>query len=285
MGGRVSREEASVHYSGAEPIKTSSRWTPALGDRVTDFLATFENWLPLVILIKAEWIRQQWVEMFLKNCASKIRDGWELGRRGNKRPVTDLGEHAGKQTRSNLPELLNTRFTVMIHWVSNGKDMVLAPKLLQASQTDVRHWEELVDFIDKNSGPKEPYILTSMFKCTLEQDELEEQNMGINKHGQIINAPIYDQILSNCCLSNDFKLKLGHNVKIFLVEMMRATGKDIAEHVIRLMKVIRASPVKARCEQLLIIIHRLWKVLKRVEEREKRRERRMVGTRMILVLM
>jgi len=27
----------------------------------------------------------------------------------------------------------------------------------------VRHWEELIDFIDKNVGPKEPYILTSPF--------------------------------------------------------------------------------------------------------------------------
>jgi len=52
--------------------------------------------------------------------------------------------------------------------------MVLALKPLQASYTDVRHWEELVDLIDKNGSPKEPYILTSMFKCTLEQDELEE---------------------------------------------------------------------------------------------------------------
>jgi len=32
-------------------------------------------------------------------------------------------------------------------------------------------------------------------------------------------------------------------------------------------------------------LYRLWKVLKRVEEREKRRERRMVGKRMIHVLM
>jgi membrane protein implicated in regulation of membrane protease activity len=34
-----------------------------------------------------------------------------------------------------------------------------------------------------------------------------------------------------------------------------------------------------------MIIYTLWKVLKRVEERERRRERRMVGKRMILVLM
>jgi len=78
---------------------------------------------------------------------------------------------------------------------------------------------------------------------------------------------------------------LGHNVKIFVVEMMRATGKVIAEHVIRPTRVIHTSRVKARREQLLIIMHRLWKVSKRMEEWEKRRERRMVGTRMILVIM
>jgi len=200
--------------------------------------------------------------------------------------VTDLGERPGNKARSNLPELPNTTFTVMIHWVSNCNDMVLAPKQLQASYTDVRHWEVLVDIIDKHGGPKEPYILTSMFKCTkLEQDELEEEYMGIYKHGQMINDPIYGEISYNCCLSNAFKWKLGHNVKIFGAEMMRVTGKEIAEHGIRPTKVIRASRVKARREQLLIIIHRLWKVLKSVKEREKRRERRMVGTRMILVLM
>jgi len=32
MGGGISREEASVHYPGAEPIETHLRWTPALGD-------------------------------------------------------------------------------------------------------------------------------------------------------------------------------------------------------------------------------------------------------------
>jgi len=40
---------------------------------VADFLATFETWLPLVNFDNAEWIRQQWVEMFLKKCASEIR--------------------------------------------------------------------------------------------------------------------------------------------------------------------------------------------------------------------
>jgi len=77
-------------------------------------------------------------------------------------------------------------------------------------------------------------------------------------------------------------LKLGHNPKIFLVEMYSATQKEIADHILRPAKVIPASRVKARCAQPLIMIHRHWKFLKRVKER---RERRMVGKRMILVLM
>jgi len=171
--------------------------------------------------------------MFLKKCAREIREARKKGRLGKKPPVKDLGERSSKKARSKIPESPNTKFTVMIHWVSNGKDKVLASKQLQASYTDVRHCEELVDFIDTNGGLKEPYILRSMLKCTLAQDELEEEQMGIYKHGQMINDRIYGQISYNCCLSNAFILKLGHDVKIFVVEMMRATGKETAEQVIR----------------------------------------------------
>jgi len=207
------------------------------------------------------------------------------GRWGNKRLEMDLGESAGKKARSNLPEMRITTFTVVIHCVSNGKDFALAPKQLQASYTDVRHWGELFDFIDKNGSPKAPYLLTSKFKCTLEQDELEEEYMGLYTPGQMINDPTYGQISYNYCIWNGLKSKLGPNVKILLVEMMRVTGKEIAEHRIRPRKVIPAHCVKASCEHLVIIIYRLWKVLKRVDKREKRRERRMVGKRMILVSM
>ena len=41
---------------------------------VADYLETFECWLPLDNFDNAEWIRRQWVEMFLNKCASKIRE-------------------------------------------------------------------------------------------------------------------------------------------------------------------------------------------------------------------
>jgi hypothetical protein len=114
---------------------------------------------------------------------------------------------------------------------------------LQASYTDVRHWEELIDFIEQNCSPKEPYSLTAIYKCNLTQEELDEEYMGLYAPGQTMNDRLSGQISYNSSLSNVFKLKLGYDVKLFLVEMKAATGKDIAEHVIRPVKVIPASLV------------------------------------------
>jgi len=109
--------------------------------------------------------------------------------------------------------------------------------------------------------------------------------MGLYINRQKIMDPIYHKISYNCYLSNAFMLKLEQNPKIHFIEMERATWKVITEHIIIPGKVITASCVKVRCAQLLTIIHILWMVQKRVEEREKRREWRMVAKRMILVLM
>jgi len=106
--------------------------------------------------------------------------------------------------------------------------------------------------------------------------------MGLYKNGQMIMYPIYGQISYNCCISNALKWKVGHPQKIFLVEMERATETQIAQHLIRPAKAIPASRIQSSLAQLLIIMHTLWKVLKRVEERW---EMRMVGKRLILVLL
>jgi len=67
--------------------------------------------------------------------------------------------------------------------------------------------------------------------------------MGLYAPGQIINDPLYGQISYNSSISNAFKLKVGHNVKLFSVEMNAATGKDIAEHVMKPAKLIPTSLV------------------------------------------
>jgi len=132
---------------------------------------------------------------------------------------------------------------VVIRRVPNGDNDQTSSMQLQALDTDVRHWEELIEFIEQNCSPKEPYSLTAIYKCNLTQEELDEEYMGLYAPGQTMNDRLSGQISYNSSLSNAFKLKLGHDVKLILVEMKTATGKDIAEHVIRLVKVILASHV------------------------------------------
>jgi len=67
--------------------------------------------------------------------------------------------------------------------------------------------------------------------------------MGLYTPAQMMNDCLYGQISQNSSLPNAFKLKLGHNVQLFLIEMNAAPGKDIAEHVMRPAKVIPASLV------------------------------------------
>jgi len=81
--------------------------------------------------------------------------------------------------------------------------------------------------------------------------------MGLYTPGQMRMDPVCGLISYSCCFSNALKLKLGHNPKICFVDMQRATWKEIAEQIIRPAKVIPPIRVKARCAQLLIILHRL----------------------------
>jgi len=61
---------------------------------------------------------------------------------------------------------------VVILWVLNGKDNLISPKQLRALSTDVRHWEEPIDFIAQNGSLEEIFIPPSLFKRTLKQHEL-----------------------------------------------------------------------------------------------------------------
>jgi len=125
---------------------------------------------------------------------------------------------------------------------------------LQASYTDVSHWEELINFNETNCCLKEPYCLTAIDKCNLTPEELNEQYMGLYAAGQMMNNPLYGQISFNSSLSNAFKLKLGHNLKLFLVEMKAVTRMHIAQQVMRPAKVIPTSHGMVSNTPLLISI-------------------------------
>jgi len=181
--------------------------------------------------------------MFLKKYATEVQEAREQGRQGTKQLVTDLGECTGKKAKANIPDLRNTTFMVVIRRVPNGNNNQTSSNQLQVLYTDVRLWEELIDFIEKNCFLKEPYCLTAILKCNLTQEELDEECMGLYTPRQMMNDPLYGQILYNSSLSNAIKLKQGQNVKLVLVEMKAATGKDIAKHVKGPAKVIPAHLV------------------------------------------
>jgi hypothetical protein len=143
---------------------------------------------------------------------------------------------------------------VVICQVPNGNNDQLSSMQLQASYPDVRHWDELIDFIEHHCCPKEPYCLTALCKINLTKEEFDEEYMGLHALGQMMNDPLYGQISYNSSLSHAFKLKLGHHMKLFLVETKAATEKDIVEHVIRPAKVIPSSPVVVSDSPLLVSI-------------------------------
>lgn len=178
----------------------------------------------------------------------------------------ELGLSMGNNARNYLPELPNTMFKVLICWVSNGNTFILSPKQFPASYIDLEHWEELVDFIEKNVGVKLPDILTLMIRCTLEQDELDKEYVGLYSHGEVMNNPIYGQTSYSCCRTNAFKLKLGHDVNKTLGEMMSNTWKEITTHEFSLAMIFPASCVKASHVLLLMQNHRHSNILKHVEQ-------------------
>jgi len=59
---------------------------------------------------------------------------------------------------------------VVIRRVPNGNNDQTSSIQFQALYTDVRDWEELIDFIEKNRGPKEPHCLTAISKCNWKQE-------------------------------------------------------------------------------------------------------------------
>jgi len=100
----------------------------------------------------------------------------------------------------------------VIRQVPNGNNDQTSSNQLQALNTDVRHWEELINFIEQNCSPTEPYCLTGIYKCTLTQEALDKEYMGLYTPGQMMHDTLYGQISYNSSLSNAFKLKQGHNV-------------------------------------------------------------------------
>jgi hypothetical protein len=121
-----------------------------------------------------------------------------------------------------------------------------------------------------------------MENCNLKQQELDEEYMGLYAPGPTMNDHQSGQISYNISLSNAFQLKLRHDVKLCLIQMMAATGKDIAEHVIRPVKVIPTSLEPVSYAPQLICILKLRREPMKMKDWWMRRQ---VCNRLIGVIM
>jgi len=185
------------------------------------------------------------------------------GRQDNQWLPMDVGYVLGYHARINDVKRLNFEFIVRPRWVSNGNNYLISHKHLPASYTNAGNWEMLIDLNNIIGGPEEPYMITSIFRCIQEENQLDKAYVWVYTDGQMMNDPVYGQILYDFCLWHTFKLKLGHSVKISFVEMRSAGGKEIAEHLMKTAMIIPAHLVKPQSYAwILIFIHRLSQILK-----------------------
>jgi hypothetical protein len=60
---------------------------------------------------------------------------------------------------------------------------------LQAMYAAVRYWEEVIEVINNNRSRKKTFIMTTMFRFTVEQDKENKEYMLLNTHGQMMTDP------------------------------------------------------------------------------------------------
>jgi len=192
-----------------------------------------------------------WKILIMPKGFIESRLGWfwsnvqaRFGRRGSREgKATSDGWQIRESALAKQREVSSQSCQMKLSWLSyhgvliGNNDQTSSMQLL-ALYTDVRHWQELIDFTEQHCGLEEPYCLTTIYKCNMTQQVFDRKYMGLYPPGQMMNDPLYGQISYDSSLSNAFKLKLGHNEKLVLVEMKTATGKDIAEHIMRPVKVI-----------------------------------------------
>lgn len=73
--------------------------------------------------------------------------------------------------------------------MSNRNNVMISATPLQAMYAAVRYWEEVIEFINNNRSRKRTFIMTTMFRFTVEQDKENKEYMLLNIHGQMMTDP------------------------------------------------------------------------------------------------
>ena len=147
---------------------------------VSDFIRTYEQWLPLDEFNNCECTRHMWISAFLIRQAAVIRSMAAGTRRegggGAKRQRGDK-DSDGSVKRAKRD------FTVRVR----GSVAVQAFRLY----TGLRDFGDLVKWVDSKAKPKGRRIaLLARYKCTLEGEQAED--IGVEA-GQMFDGELFDQ--------------------------------------------------------------------------------------------
>jgi hypothetical protein len=145
--------------------------------------------------------------------------------------VMGLRERAGKLATRTLTELSHTSMEILNHRVHNGNKDEKSRNQLHGANTDMRKSQELIGFIKIYCSSQEPYSTTGIQRYNFKQKEFNEECGGFYIHGQLIKYLRYGQNSYESSPPNDINFNLGDTFKQFLVQIMGAPGKNIAEHV------------------------------------------------------
>ena len=150
-----------------------------MGVAVSDFIRTYEQWLPLDEFNNCECTHHMWISAFLIRQAAVIRSMAAGTRRegcGVKRQRTDKDSDGSvKRAKRDFTVRVRGSVAVQAFWLYTG----------------LRDFGDLVKWVDSKAKPKGRRIaLLARYKCTLEGEQAEDIRV---EAGQIVEGELFDQ--------------------------------------------------------------------------------------------
>ena len=185
------------------------------GAAVSDFIRTYEQWLPLHEFNNSEYVRYSWIYTFLTKMSSAIRSGaaGTSKERGVKRVKNTDGEDKDGSVKRAKNE------DIMVRVVGSVANQSVQP------YPNVRKFTNLVNWIDRSAKPTSRQVrLHAQYKCVL--DMAQAADLGVAP-GQVFEREVYDQDTWDSEVENF--LLVARPSMVIVLEVRLATEGDGGE--------------------------------------------------------
>jgi hypothetical protein len=200
---------------------------------VSDFIACYEDFLPLDRFDSQESIRHDWVHYFLVMVCSHIRE---------KNDVEKAGRSKGKGKRADVPEGAEVqsakRIGVEVAPVENKGFVVrvrgdVTNPLVYHAYTGVEIYDHLSVWLEAEARPTGPsYTISASYRCALPQEEADEIGIPV---GHVFQGEVYNQETWNNQITN-FRL-VAPEAKHLMLEVREWEGEGESPKGVIQMKV------------------------------------------------